>query len=289
MTEETFGELRVNIPGISSFELEIKSIHEVRPHEITIPELLDSVKRDISRTGYQRDPILIDSSTKIILDGMHRRAALESVGAKYIVCADYDYLSREVVLQRWLRQFIAPDKKMVESLIELFDLRKISKVDLAIKTVDDTNDRIAVLSSFGSYVSEKKLDLTELYARIKKSDKLAQSMNLGFQFISESEILQVFSSESIYVIYPPRLSKSDVMEIALSGELLPFKTTRHVVPVRPMGLYFLTEHLAQKNLQENNLELEAIVRRSEIELADKGTWYEGRRYSEPLAVFRRRK
>ena len=93
--------------------------------------------------------------------------------------------------------------------------------------------------------------------------------------------------DPVYVIYPAPLEKKEILDFARRGEVLPFKTTRHIVPVRPMGVYFPLENLHQSTLSDCNRTLAKIVGLVTIKMERRHVWYEGRRYSEPLAVFQR--
>lgn len=278
----------IDIPNSGTIELDILPIDHTRPHEDTIPELLASVKTDVSRTGFQRDPILVDRKTGMVLDGMHRREALVQLGAKYVVCTLLDYESENVSLSRWLRYFVAPPKKMLGELIELFDLMQVTSLKEAMSSVDKTPGLISLLSNRTCYLGEEKMDPELLYEKIKESDMIARSNSVEVQVIRESERFDVFSSEAVYVIYPPPLRKEDVVKIALNGSLLPFKTTRHTVRVRPMGVHFPITGLIEKGLAENQRDLKELTDSARIEMAEKETWYEGRKYAEPLAIFRRK-
>ena len=111
---------RENYPATDAFLF--LPLNDIKPHESIIPRELETLTRDMERTGFQRDPILIDSKTHVALDGMHRRAALERLGARNALCAEYDYLSDEVKLERWLRYIIAPNKSLLDFVIELFNM-----------------------------------------------------------------------------------------------------------------------------------------------------------------------
>jgi L-serine kinase (ADP) len=278
--------MEVRLQNGQKVKVSVVRIKNLTPHETTIDSLLDSVKRDLSRTGFQRDPLLIDESTLTVLDGMHRRAALEMLGAKLAICASYDYLNRAVILERWLRYFIAPDMQLIDDLVRLFDLEKSPSIDNAIRAVDASKNGVALLSRKESYVGEKQLSLEQVYKKLSDFDRLMQSKRLEVQFRPEAQLRSLFISESVFVLYPMKLYKEQILAIAKEGRRLPFKTTRHTVPVRPMGMYFPINKLAGSELRECNEELERIVRASKVKLIEKGQWYEGRRYSERLAVFK---
>jgi hypothetical protein len=277
----------VELRGGKTVSLAIVPLRIILPHEDTIPELLKSVTADLLRTGLQRDPILIDKKSKVVLDGMHRRAALQSADARFALCAEYDYESSAVKLERWLRYFVAPEKKMLNEIIDLFSLGRVDSITDAIQKVDEEKTRIALLSRSSSFISKDLEDLGNVYQRISACDSIFRKAKVEIQFIEESRKLEAFTSDSVYVIYPSPLSKKDVIDMAMSGRVFPFKTTRHVVPVRPMGVCFPTDSLKRGSQMENDSELDSILSTSEPEIIERDVWYEGRNYSEPIVVFRR--
>ena len=278
--------LEVSVDGLR-IELSIIPLEKVKPHEATIPKILDSIIADMERTNLQRDPILIDKKTHAALDGMHRRAALAELGARFSLCSQYDYLDDSVKLERWLRYFIAPSEKFLSELTSLLRLREYSGFEEAVRAVDRGQSRIALLSAGESFVSNRGWNVPQVYEAVGQIDKLCHEYRIELDYTPESSKFDLFTSESVYLLYPEKLSKKDVLEVASEGRVLPCKTTRHVVPVRPMGVYFPLDLLKGSSETACYRELENIVSSSKIDLEKREVWYEGRRYSEPLAIFRR--
>jgi len=276
-----------------TLRLSILPLSYIKPHESTIPRELDTLARDMQRTGFQRDPILIDSRTHVALDGMHRRAALEKLGAINALCAEYDYLGDDVKLERWLRYIIAPSKQLLNFVTDQFNMEECRSTHVAITHVDRGRSSISLLSSKESFASNEtripisKSRIFAIYEGIRKFDRFCNSAKVEIGFVGESEKRRLYSSRSVYVLYPAPLGKKEILDFARRGEVLPFKTTRHIVPVRPMGIYFPLEKLRQSSVNDCNRTLNKIVALSTIKMERRNVWYEGRRYSEPLAVFRR--
>ena len=73
---------------------------------------------------------------------------------------------------------------------------------------------------------------------IGEADRLCERNDVDVHFLTESEKFGLFSSESVQLLYPAKLSKREIAQFAARHELLPYKTTRYIFPVRPMGLHF---------------------------------------------------
>ena len=268
-------------------ELTILPLEEVTPHEETIPQIVELLSRDMARTGFQRDPVLVDRGTRFALDGMHRLAALKKIGAKYCVCALYDYRNSSVKLERWLRYFIAPDEPLVAAIVSDFDLEGNAEDYLqTMKRVDSGASDIALLSLKRSFARRGSLPTIEVYDTVKLADREAERSGVTIDFAAESQKLSLFTSESVFVLYPKPLRKTDVIEVVNRRALLPHKTTRHIVPIRPMGIYFKLSNLSSPSLADCSKELQRIVGLSTVNTQEREVWYEGRRYAEPIAIFR---
>jgi L-serine kinase (ADP) len=276
----------IKLPGEKALDLGLVPLNEIKAHEATIPALVESVVRDMHRTGFQRDPILIDSSTNIALDGMHRLAALRSFGARLAMCARYDYLDPQVKLGRWLRYLVAPSERLVADIVNLFQMKSCKRTQGA-DFVDSGRAGAALLNSRQSFVTQTRTEVRKIYEKVGEADRLCEKENVQIQFARDDAKHDLYSSESVYVMYPSRLAKDDIISIVSSGGILPQKTTRHTVPIRPMGVYFPLAMLVSGNQTECENELLRIVSLSNVQVDRGNTWYEGRVYSDPIAVFRK--
>lgn len=273
--------------GQTNIRLSIVPIDDIRPHERTIPSLIKSITRDMRRTGYQRDPILIDERSDLALDGMHRLKSLKLLGAKYAVCSLFNAEDDSIKVERWLRSFVAPDRTFMNLVVKKFDMIVCPDLRSAIREVESGKSKIALVSRENSYVGGRELEILSVYRKISEVDKICEGKRLDLHFITESEKFRLFSSESVELLYPTRLSKQQIAKFAACRELLPYKTTRYIVPTRPMGLYFPLSSLKEDSISRCNRALDRIVRLSKVTLGRKNVWYEGRRYSERLAIFRK--
>ena len=78
--------------------IKIISINQLKPHEQTCPDHLFRLQSKIAGDGIFTHPIVVDRTTKIILDGHHRHRVLERLGYTKIPCLVADYLSSQIKL-----------------------------------------------------------------------------------------------------------------------------------------------------------------------------------------------
>jgi L-serine kinase (ADP) len=272
--------LDVPVAKGKSVDLSIISIDKVRPHEEVIPILLRAIMDDMRASGVQRDPILIDSNSGIILDGMHRHAALKELGAKLAVCSQFDYESSNVKLERWLRFFPANDAEFLDMVVQAFEFEKSSASE-AIEAVDLQKSPVALLSERQSFVSKLEVDLELVYSKLSDFDKLASKRQIEISFLEESSVRNKFDG---YVIYPMLIQKNDVRSMVRREKVFPHKTTRHTLPLRPLNVCFPLTLLREGSLERSEAKLRDIVGSAKPALLKERTLYNGRQYSEPVAV-----
>ena len=68
--------------------------------EDVIPEHVIEVAHSIQACGYWTDPIRIECSTNVVMDGHHRLAAAVSLSLACVPCAEYSYSEVDVTSRR---------------------------------------------------------------------------------------------------------------------------------------------------------------------------------------------
>lgn len=70
-------------------------------HEGIIEKLVDQIASNFKNDGVMKNPIIVTlhQGRTIVLDGMHRFAAIEQLGIPDILVFEVDYFSKEVVLE----------------------------------------------------------------------------------------------------------------------------------------------------------------------------------------------
>ncbi len=84
----------------------------------------------------------------------------------------------------------------------------------------------------------------------------------------------------------PVISKSEIVEVALSGRIFAPKSTRHIIPARPMAVNIPTDWLwGDLSLGETNRMMVDLLKTKRIERLPPGQVLD-RKYDEELFVFR---
>lgn len=212
--------------GVIDLQIRVEEVDKLRPHEETIPHALDTLKKSIRESGKLRNPVVVDSRSKVILDGTHRWAALREMGVKWIPTCGVDYFEPAIILDVWHRLYRLPSGARARDLLSTLNLPytrglSLEKPSIILRTADEEYC-LQFEHVYEAYMSLKSMErilsaqfnLKPLYLPYP-----SKTLNGGFLLVS-----------------PPKLDKGEVVSLALAGRLLPPKSTRHIIPARPLGL-----------------------------------------------------
>ena len=157
----------------------------------------------------------------------------------------------------------------------------------AYELVNTRNAMIALANGKNAYLLTPKTSLTikEIYDKIAEIEIIAQKMGLAILYSTEADALQSLQTESRSVLIVPSLTKEEVVEGALQHQLYAQKTTRHVVPARPLFTNVPISWLKTSDLEEANQQLYAHLNSKQIIKKDPGSIIDGRRYEERAYLF----
>ncbi|MDI6883733.1 MAG: ParB N-terminal domain-containing protein [Hadesarchaea archaeon] len=267
----------------------IESIDRVRIHEEIVPELLEELVREIRANGMARDPVIVDSNTRVVLDGMHRVAALQELGCRYLPVCLVDYRSPKVRVGCWYRVIREGTGKFLD-IFKLLGLgAQPSPLEGALQSLEERKATAALLTASACLLLKApKTEIGESYAWVKRLERTfrEEGFSVGYEREPDAE-QQVRSGEASAALLVPRVRKEEVLEAARSGNVFAHKTTRHVLPARPMNVGVPLEWLAGgRSLDEVNRWLVESLSKRKLERLPKGSLFEGRRHDEELLVFR---
>lgn len=259
-------------------------------HEETVPDLLAHLSRLIRSDGMIKHPIIVDRKSLVVLDGVHRVAALRKQGIKRVPACLIDYDSPNIRVCSWYRTItglLNPEDvlalirkagattKKIEDLDE--DALGISPTIAAVKFKNQT---FLVCSSFQN--------LVEAYDIIGDIEESIRAKGLRVRYETEQDALLDLQDRTVEaVLCMPTLNKKEIIKAALSGQVFASKATRHVIPARIMNLNVPLALLkdVKKPLSEVNAELSLMLQKRRLTRIPPGSLFEGRRYEEELYVF----
>jgi hypothetical protein len=268
-------------------EIKLEEIKKLYVHEEIIPRIVKLLSREINQ-GIYRDPVIVDKETLVVLDGMHRVAALQHLDCKLIPVCLVNYDNPSIRVESWFRT-IENGQKTGESVREDlekagYNLKEIAENDLKRK-LHEREIMIGIVTSSKCYYVSKKIEsIKEIYEYIKQIEKNLASVGYTIGYKTESDALnEVKSDRALTAIIARRITKSEVITTALSGETFVYKSTRHVIPARPLFVNVPIEWLNMDSKEANKLLLEHLSKKKLRRLQAEQTL--DRRYKEKLYVF----
>jgi hypothetical protein len=263
--------------------LSVLPIDSVHPHEKTLPQSVKALVRAILNERVQKDPIIVDRSTLVILDGMHRLSALKEVRASQILVCEVEYSDPRVVLSRWLRQVDTSEIGAVRLATEL-GFEEDSNPHHIAEGVDSGRMDGAII--FGNKVWRSQGRRSDTYPSeiVAAFDSYCAEHQLNIQLV-EDEAFDPKKAPAKATLYVPRPTKEQVRIAGRSGRLLPSKSTRHKLPARPLGLDFPLELLLSKDTKAVGGHLEKLLRIRKVRTLPEGSVLYGRSYPEKVYLF----
>ena len=272
-----------------NLRIAILDIDALLLHEEPIPELLERLVASIKNDGCLNHPIIVDSESLLVLDGVHRVAALKKLKCKRVPACLVDYENPAIQVFSWYRaikganavkQLLAQVKHIGCNVEKVNQINEndigVSPVVATIKTLDE---------SF--LVSFQFEELKEAYEVIECIEKRLKTIGLEIKYETEFDAQQRLTQHQVdAVLLIPKLTKQVIIEAARSGNIFAHKASRHIIPARPMRVCVPLNLLkTNRSLSEINEMLKSMLQRKRFKRIPSGSVFEGRRYEEDLYVF----
>lgn len=279
---------KVEAAGIQ-MEIALVELEKLHIHEEIIPKMLEDLAKAIREDGVAKHPVIADAKTSVVLDGMHRVAAFEKLGCKYLPTCFVDYKSPKIGLGCWYRTVHGGAGAELLDLLEPLGLKESEvSVGEARKALDGRTAVAAILSKERCHLLKAEAGgVWEAYGWVARIEKAlaGRGLKIGYETERDAEE-KLRAGEADAVLMTPRVRKEDVLEVALSGNVFVHKTTRHVIPARPMGIDVPLGWLGgERSSAEIGRAFVEHLSKRKLRRLPRGTLFEGRRYEEELLVF----
>ena len=271
-------------------EIRLEKVKNLHVHEEVIPDVLRKITEDIRADGYFKHPVIVDSKTLVVLDGIHRVAAAENLRCHFIPVCLVEYENPNIKVGCWCR--VINKSSNVEKLVQLvrelgFTVEECQR-ETAHKLVNERKATTAIVSRskcFAVYGPQK--NIREIYDAINQIELKLQSESYSINYETEKDAQEkVTSGKTLSILITPDVSKKEIIKAALGRKVFTHKATRHLIPARPLfvnvPLEWLQGMLSFEKANENFLEhlsKKQISHRPPSQILD-------RRYDEELYVFK---
>ena len=269
-------------------ELKLVEIDKLHIHEEIIPDSVNKLSKAIEKDTSVMHPVLVDKKTLVVLDGMHRVWSLKHLGYKLIPVCLLDYNNPNIIIKSWFRTIEHEKKTSSDLKTDLEKLGyKLQKTtdDVMQKKINEKKYIVGIVTSDKSYGIPGKTGSTkETYEYIKKLEENLHSIGytIGYE-TGDDAINKTKTGKVLAAITAPQITKKDVVDVALAGEVFVHKSTRHVIPARPLFVNVPLKWLNMKADDANKLLVEYLSKRK-LKHLPAGQILD-RRYEEELYVF----
>lgn len=228
--------------------IKIVPLKDCLVHEGIVQKWVDAIASNIKSDGLMRNPTIITRHNHncVVLDGMHRFAALKQLEIRDILACEVDYFSNRIVLEGWDAFLFEPvaAKKLLGELFpegEGFFLLPAKDFQEAQAQVLGRQSLLAVGVREGEILLLKKKNLAKedwlevLCTAVDKVDRTVSQRFSKFIYVDNSLTLDSFEgSGAEAVIFRPQFTKQEVIDRTLHKKIFPPKSTRHLIPERPL-------------------------------------------------------
>jgi len=287
-----FGEnlwFKLAAPGLE-LQVGLEDLSKVRIHEEIVPELLEKLVDEIKSSGKVKDPVIVDSKTLVVLDGMHRVASLGELGCRYLPVCLVDYQNTNVRVGCWYRTIPKDigESKFPGLFRQLGLIAEPTPLETATRALKERHAPAALLARDTCYMLKGESGgIRESYALVKRIELALREEGLRVDYENEFDaVRRARSGEVSAALMVPGVRKDEVVEAALSGNVFAHKTTRHVLSARPMHVDVPLGWLkGDRPLGGLNRMLIEQLSKRRVKRLPKGTLFEGRKYEGELWIF----
>jgi hypothetical protein len=270
-------------------EIALEELSRLHIHEEIIPVKMRELVAKMPGDGVFIHPIIVDSGSLVVLDGMHRVAAAKEIGFCYIPVCLVDYFNPHIQIGGWYRMFSGFDAGDAEAAIREAGLRSVAiDYEEARRMVGEREAVLAVFSKDWCYVALGDApDIKARYDFVKRIEVILQRGGRQMEYNTDRDArARVDSGEYSVCLMTPIATKREVVETALAGRVFAQKTTRHIIPARPMNVNVPIAWLrGEMTLEEANRHLREHLASKRMEKLPPGQTLD-RKYDEELYVFK---
>ena len=258
----------------------LKKTSDLNPHEETVAEDLEKLVNALRKNPVLRHPIIADWRTGIVLDGTHRLAAIKQLNCNFIPSALVDYDDPKITIERWFRRFSGSNVQNLETNLGRLNPRKVNVEECEegllkrrwYATVERPKSYLAFPArSPDPYQMVQDSHVIEITAR-------KQGAMITYQDNKDMEAQDAGS----LVMSTIKIEKKEVVEAVKKGKLFPPKSTRHLVPSRPLGGGVPMEWLRGRDFPEAQSRYQEYVQSRKVKRLPEGSRVGSRRYLEEV-------
>ena len=258
--------------------LDVRATHDLLSHEQTIESNVKRMQELFLNTGQLVDPLIVDRTTNVVLDGNHRLYVLSMMGCPLAVCQTVDYMNPEIRVGTWLPTVAEPMHKLLEGKSIRQEIASTAAATEALNS--STAPFVATQWVRGQAANQSNMVLEaghyELASIVGAQHRILEALgDVLWEYIPD-DLTDSYLARGYTVLLRRPFTKEEIVQGAKERKPFPPKSTRHLIPNRIIRLNMHLEWLHGAREQA----LESMRRMLEMRV------YEGsvRRYFEPVIV-----
>lgn len=215
-------------------------------HEGVVQKWVDDIASTIKRDRNLKNPIIVTQHKGyyVVLDGMHRYAALLQLEIPNILVCEVDY-NKESILLGGFDAFTFK-KLNAEALLrsifpseEGYVLQEILSLSVAKEGVLEREYLLAMADKGGKiWALDKEKGKEDLDTICETVDRVDRMMSERFPRTiytnNEFSLTDFEASNAASIVLRPQFGKQEVLDRTLNHKIFPPKSTRHLIPGRPL-------------------------------------------------------
>src|SRR2546423_1264002 len=249
---------------------DLAELSELRTYESLSESRVQYLVSDIKSRGLVINPLIWDSSFKLLIDGQHRARALRCLGVKYAPVYHTEYMGCEVTVKNWYHTILASS---LIAFVKVFDSIKIPK---CIKG-DGLTWNIIIKGPEGLTLRCTFSDPLEAARELHLICEKYQGLGWSIEIHPKPRPYDTKRYPAFVMFLDPAIGKEQVIGILDSGQLFPPHVNRHLIDHRPLRLKIPLSFLMQSKAQGKSNLLKHLTQSRPI-LVKAGSWQDGRFY-----------
>jgi len=224
---------KYNVPTVKVDYVFIE-LKKMKPHEQLVQKELEDFIKSVTGSGIFWKPMLLakipGTDEYLIVDGHHRWAGLQKLGAERAPSVILDYFSDNVEVYTWYPAFKGNLDEVIERLMK--ERLEVVEDPNAEERAERGEIAFAIVGK-KSYAIPGSLEEQKIVSRVL--DKMNQEgrIELIYYGLKGDAREDMVRGEIDYVFIRKAPAKEDVIKLVKRGEVFPPKTTRHVLPFNP--------------------------------------------------------
>jgi L-serine kinase (ADP) len=226
--------------------IQIVPLRECMTHEGVVDRWVDAIAANLLDQGLMKNPIVVTKPDRkrrrIVIDGMHRFAALRKLEIRDVVVYEVDYADDAIRLAGWdaltFRPFRATEFIRTLALPKNWTVKTVRDAASAQQAVDDRRALVAIGDRRGKFalvVPRRRATVAQCVSTSRRIDSHLDAEGYRPLYVADTISLKDFTQRNATgIIIRAHYTKDEIVTRITAGRIFPRKSTRHVIPGRPL-------------------------------------------------------